>query len=38
MDGLQVQFLLESDTPATRVDMAAALRQQIRALRTPPAP
>ncbi|WP_034610765.1 TetR/AcrR family transcriptional regulator [Cellulomonas sp. URHD0024] len=35
MDGLQVQFLLESDTPQTRVDMAAALRQQITALVRP---
>lgn len=38
MDGLQVQFLLESETPQTRVDMAAALRQQITAMVSPDAP
>ncbi|WP_051639911.1 TetR/AcrR family transcriptional regulator [Cellulomonas sp. URHE0023] len=38
MDGLQVQFLMDSDTPQTRVDMASALRQQIAAFAAPPAP
>jgi len=37
MDGLQVQFLLDDGTPDARVDMPAALRQQISALHTPPA-
>lgn len=35
MDGLQVQFLMEHDTPDTRVDMHAALRAQIDALVAP---
>ena len=35
MDGLQVQFLMERDTPDTRVDMPAALRAQIDALLAP---
>lgn len=37
MDGLQVQFLMERNTPQTRVDMAAVLRQQIAALVGPDA-
>ncbi len=38
MDGLQVQFLMEGDAPDTRVDMAAALRQHLTSLATPPPP
>ena len=35
MDGLQVQFLMERDGPGAQLDMAAALRAQIDALRAP---
>jgi AcrR family transcriptional regulator len=35
MDGLQVQWLLEADTPGTRVDMAAGLRAAYTALFVP---
>src|SRR6218665_2865284 len=38
MDGLQVQFLMASDPPGGRVDMAAALRQQLTAMVSPTAP
>ena len=38
MDGLQVQFLMDGDTPDTRVDMAAALRQHLTSLAAPAAP
>ncbi|WP_426594077.1 TetR/AcrR family transcriptional regulator [Cellulomonas sp. McL0617] len=37
MDGLQVQFLMDVDTPDSRVDMADALRQQITAMVSPSA-